>query len=301
MKVVGIHGVANNYSSSPQIEHTWLPALQGGLENSGCPRIDRREFEAVFYGDLFRQSGMRSVNIPRLSAQDITQEWEQQLLIEWWRESSRLSLLNCSDRDGLGESPNIQSPDFQGRGQTSNLVQRALLQLTKSRFFYSVGVTESFWIFALRQVYSYIHDLKMKQAILQRVCDKVSPQETKVIVAHSLGSIVAYEALCAHPEWNVHTLVTLGSPLGVPNLVFGKLTPTPENGVGVWPNVQQWFNIADQGDIVALQKNLRPHFGLNSEQTIVDRLIYNGWKSHSVENYLTARETGAAVFSGLVY
>jgi hypothetical protein len=115
-----------------------------------------------------------------------------------------------------------------------------------------------------------------------------------------LGSVVAYEALCAHPEWNVQTLVTLGSPLGIPNLIFDKLTPPPENGKGAWPNIKQWFNIADSGDIVALQKSLAPYFGDGDDRKIVDRLVYNGWESHSVERYLTARETGAAVATGLI-
>jgi PGAP1-like protein len=300
MKVVAIHGIAQNYLSSSQIEHTWLPALQGGLENSGCIRMNGKEFGAVFYGDLFRQKGMRSADIPKLSAQDITKEWEQQLLIEWWKEAAKLSLLNRNNEDFLGEDPSIQSPDFQGRGRSSAPVQRALLQIAKSKFFRKIGSSEKFWIFALKQVYSYIHDLEMKQAILQRVSEKVSPKNTKVIVAHSLGSIVAYEALCKHPEWNVHTLVTLGSPLGVPNLIFDRLTPAPENGVGKWPNVQQWFNIADRGDIVALQKNLMPYFSSNDELAIVDQLVYNGWESHSAENYLTSKETGIAISSGLV-
>jgi hypothetical protein len=299
MKVVGIHGIAHNYSSSAQIEQSWFSALQGGLENAGYPRIDRTAFSAIFYGDLFRQSGMRSANIPKLSAQDITEEWEQELLIEWWREASKLSTLNPGDADLLGEDSTIQSPEFKGRGRTPDLVQRALKQLAKSRFFQQMGSSEKFWIFALKQVYLYLHDLEMKQSILQRVSEKMST-DTQVIIAHSLGSVVAYEALCAHPEWNVHTLVTIGSPLGIPNLVFDRLVPSPKNGVGMWPNVQEWFNISDVGDIVALQKNLAPYFMNDNGAAIVDLSVHNGWKSHSAENYLTAKETGAAIATGLV-
>jgi len=118
---------------------------------------------------------------------------------------------------------------------------------------------------------------------------------TRVIVAHSLGSIVAYETLCAHPEWNVHALVTLGSPLGVRDLIFDALTPTPVDGRGQWPGVASWVNIADQGDIVALVKKLAPLFG----DRVVDRLVYNGWSSHDVARYLTSQETGKAIAEGL--
>jgi pimeloyl-ACP methyl ester carboxylesterase len=150
-------------------------------------------------------------------------------------------------------------------------------------------------IFGLKQVGWYLHNLAIKKAILQRVNDKVS-SETRVIIGHSLGSIVAYEALCEdHPDWNVHTLVTLGSPLGI-DLIFDSLTPKPENRVGAWPHVEQWINIADKGDIVALKKELAPLFPTGY---LIDEPVYNGWKSHSAERYLTARETGQAIAAGL--
>lgn len=299
MKVVGIHGIAQDFLGSPQLENAWLPALQGSLELIEQPRLTRSEFGMVFYGDLFRPSGMRSAGVPKLTARDVETEWEQALLVEWWRAAAELSIANRSAGDPLGEDPSIQEPEFQGRGRTPEIVQRALRQLSKSRFFRHLG-PEKTLIFALKQVGLFLHDSDIKKAVLERVEAKVSPTETKVVIAHSLGSVVAYEALCAHPEWNVQTLVTLGSPLGIPNLIFDKLTPPPENGKGAWPNIKQWFNIADSGDIVALQKSLAPYFGDGDDRKIVDRLVYNGWESHSVERYLTAKETGAAVATGLI-
>lgn len=203
-----------------------------------------------------------------------------------------LSAANRSGEDKFGEDSRIQEPDFQGRGRTPAVVQSALRQLSKSKYFRAWGA-EKVLIFALKQVRQYLHNQELKEKILQRITDKVST-DTKVIVAHSLGSVVAYEALCANPEWNVDTLVTLGSPLGIPNLIFDALTPSPENGKGVWPNVKQWFNIADKGDIVALEKKLAPYFG-----SVVDQPVYNGWESHDVRRYLTAKETGLAVSTGL--
>ena len=92
--------------------------------------------------------------------------------------------------------------------------------------------------------------------------------DTRVMVGHSLGSVVAYEALCAHPQWPVRALVTLGSPLGIRNLIFDRLVPAPRlrptagrvrgRGRG---RVRSWVNVADEGDVVALVKDLRPLFG----------------------------------------
>jgi hypothetical protein len=81
----------------------------------------------------------------------------------------------------------------------------------------------------------------------------------KVVIGHSLGSVVAYEALCQQPA-GVVSFITLGSPLGIRNVIFEKLTPRPSEGaLGHWPgNVRYWTNIADSSDVVALEKRLSP-------------------------------------------
>ena len=110
-------------------------------------------------------------------------------------------------------------------------------------------------LFGLRQVRQFLHDPDIKARVLARV-DGAITTDTRVVVAHSLGSIVAYKALCRDTNWNVDTLVTLGSPLGIRKLIFDVLTPKPVGGVGAWPRVRRWVNVADEGDIVALVKDL---------------------------------------------
>ena len=122
-------------------------------------------------------------------------------------------------------------------------------------------------LFDLQQVRRYMTDPQVRRAAQDRVAAEVG-EDTRVVVGHSLGSVVAYEALCAHPEWPVRALVTLGSPLGIRNLIFDRLVPAPAaagpGGVrGAWPGgVRSWVNVADAGDVVALVKDLRPLFGV---------------------------------------
>lgn len=120
--------------------------------------------------------------------------------------------------------------------------------------------------------------------------------DVKVIVAHSLGTVIAYEALCAHPDWPVRALITLGSPLGMRTLIFDRLRPPPENGLGRWPgSIETWVNITDSGDVVALEKDLSRRFGSRVENLIVD----NGATAHDAKPYLTAKETGDAIARAL--
>jgi pimeloyl-ACP methyl ester carboxylesterase len=143
-------------------------------------------------------------------------------------------------------------------------------------------------------------DARVRQAALDRLAAVVGA-ETRVVVGHSLGSVVAYEALCAHPEWPVQALVTLGSPLGIRNMIFDRLNPAPAVGAsgeiqGRWPGeVQSWVNVADAGDVVALVKDLRSLFG----SRVDCYLVHNGSRAHDVRPYLTAAETGAAIVAGL--
>ena len=65
-------------------------------------------------------------------------------------------------------------------------------------------------------------------------------EDTRVVVAHSLGTVLSYSALALHDDWPVHTFVTLGSPLAAP-MLFNSLEPAPVDGLGAWPgSVQRW-------------------------------------------------------------
>ena len=182
--------------------------------------------------------------------------------------------------------------------RTPGGVQAALRALSGSAFF--AGLADRVMLFDLQQVRRYMTDPQVRRAVLGRVAAGVGA-DTRVLVGHSLGSVVAYEALCAHPEWPVRALVTLGSPLGIRNLIFDRLMPAPAAGVsggvrGAWPGgVRSWVNVADAGDVVALVKDLRPLFG----GQVACYLVHNGSHAHEVRPYLTAAETGAAIAAGL--
>ncbi|MFM7062799.1 MAG: hypothetical protein ACKO04_04800 [Actinomycetes bacterium] len=125
--------------------------------------------------------------------------------------------------------------------------------------------------------------------------DRVVGPRTKVIVAHSMGTVVAWTALCNRPTSTVHSLVTMGSPLGSP-MVFGMLDPAPVDGQGAWPGqVQRWVNIAAVGDKATGGKKLSDRFGARVE----DRQVDNGHRAHDPEPYLNSSATGEAVATAL--
>jgi hypothetical protein len=289
MKIIGIHGIGHTFIGAEQLKLAWLAAIRDGLTEAHGPAITDQDFRTVGYGALFRKSESRSATPPKIDPETLDKS-EQELLTQWWYEAARLSASAANpDRD---EDSTIQGPDFEGRARTPALVQRALRQLAKSRFFRALG-GERMLLFELRQVREFLHNLALKEAILDRVYERLS-NETLVVIGHSLGSVIAYEALCRAQSPEINTLVTVGSPLGIRNVVFDALTPKPVNGLGTWPHVKRWVNVADRGDIVALQKSLAPQFG-----PVEDKLVYNGWHSHDAIRYLNSGEVGEAIGEGL--
>lgn len=279
-RVLLVHGIGQQLKGPETLLHEWVPALRDGIQLAGCENVSMDNVAMAFYGDLFRQSGTRAVGLPDLDAYDVGEGLERDLLLAWWEEAASVD-------------PAVPGPDAATRLRTPHLIQRALNALSHSAFF--VGVAERAMIFDLKQMRRYFTERELRNEIRSRLAGRVTT-DTRVIVGHSLGSVVAYEALCAHPEWPVRALITLGSPLGIGGLIFDRLEPSPHKGRGSWPAcLARWTNIADRGDVVALVKSLARLFG----RELVDVLIYNGAKAHDVTPYLTAKETGEAIVDAL--
>lgn len=283
-QVVCVHGVGQQQLGERQLLKEWIPAMQDGLTRAGAPESLGPEGVAMaFYGDLFLPPGRTLTTAdPFLSAADVEPGWETDVLLALWAQAAAVE-------------PQIMPPAADGAlGGLPPSVQSALIALSQSRFF--AGLAERALILDLKQVRRYLTERSLRAAARARVQALIGP-DTVAVVAHSLGSVVAYEALCALPGHPVRELITLGSPLGIRNLIFDRLDPTPVDGRGIWPgsDVLGWTNIADAGDVVALAKDLRPRFG----ERVVCRLVPNGSRAHDATHYLGKAETGQALSAAL--
>jgi hypothetical protein len=210
--VLGVHGVGQQWRDEDSLASEWIPALRDGMRRAGCTEAQLPEtgdVRCVFYGDLFRLHGRAlGVGDPWLTVADTT-EFDQDLLLAWWREAAEAD-------------PRVIHPDARTLARAPDSIQPALRALSRSAFF--SGLADRAVLFDLQQVRRYMTDPEVRQSVEQRVAARMTA-DTRVLIGHSLGSVVAYQTLCAHPEWPVRTLVTLGSPLGVRNLIFDRLTP----------------------------------------------------------------------------
>ncbi|GAA3208398.1 hypothetical protein GCM10020256_04840 [Streptomyces thermocoprophilus] len=130
-----------------------------------------------------------------------------------------------------------------------------------------------------------------RRAVRETVAEAVRGSGARVLVAHSLGTVVAYETLHAYPDLELDLLLTLGSPLGLPALMR-KLEPEPVDGRGARPpGVRRWVNIADVGDLVAVPPRLGDAFPVDVHET-TDIGLFD---PHTLGGYLSSGLTASAL------
>lgn len=283
--IVCVHGIGQQVESSETLLAKWEPALRGGISNAGMSLPVGTTVACAFYGGLFRSPARhRSLKASHYRPTDVTEEESSFLQLLWWQAAKV-------------EPDRVVAPDASVRTRTPRSVQSALQALLRSRFF--TGVTRNALIGDLKQVRAYMEDEIVREAA-QEAVDRCVTSDTRVLIGHSLGSVVAYEALYRYEEsenWsNIQTLVTLGSPLGIPTLIFDRLKVCGVGEEGRWPRlIRQWTNVSDDYDVVALEKRLAPLFGDDLEDIRID----NDVRAHDSSSYLTASETGEAIMRGL--
>ncbi len=103
--------------------------------------------------------------------------------------------------------------------------------------------------------------ISRRQAVWTEISMAINLHRPRIIIAHSLGSVAAYETLWHYPRLEVELLITVGSPLAFPDRIFPLLQPPPIDNKGSKPpGVRRWINIADPGDLVAMPPGLAEYF-----------------------------------------
>ncbi|MDR3080330.1 MAG: antibiotic ABC transporter ATP-binding protein [Streptomyces sp.] len=301
-RVVLVHGVGQQFKGPETLGLELRAALLDGVAagvKAGAPAgvtlDDADDIACAFYGGAFVEPGTRSGGLPPWNEYDVEDGLEAELLDAWFRR-----VVEIDDQVDAGDEAGTRGVVgyAASRPLLSRWVRARLNGLAQARFFQPV--TERALIADLKQVRRYLDEPPVWQAARAAVAAEVGP-ETRVIVAHSLGSVVAYEALCENPRWPVTDLVTVGSPLGLP-IIHRRLSPLPVEGRGAWPGgVARWTNVSDPGDVVALVGELGAWFETGpGGDGVDDRTINNGMQMHDFVRYLTAPKTGSAVAAGLV-
>lgn len=156
------------------------------------------------------------------------------------------------------------------------------------------GATRALVRSALREVAAYldVDDPTSRRAARTRVADLIRAEQPDVVIAHSLGSVVAYETLWEHSDLVVPSLITVGSPLALSGAFYDSLDPVDARAHSRPPNVGRWLNIADIGDLVAVPKDLASRFSGVDEQIAVE---IDEFECHKITSYLQCPTVADAI------
>jgi hypothetical protein len=142
----------------------------------------------------------------------------------------------------------------------------------------------------------YLTDLKLRHEARVRTQGAILP-DTRVVVGHGLGALIAYEALCALSDAVSVTFVSLGAALCGPPQVFERLEPAPRNEQGQWPAaVRRWFNVVAHSDPTAM---VAPQLTLRFGPGIEDEVIEIKSACGDLYPYLMDRAVARALATGL--
>jgi hypothetical protein len=248
-EIVLVHGIDQQQKSADRLESEWLPALAGGVRAGGFPEIADRiwrdaskpgsiDTRMAFYGSLFLTPGQQGDDPGEFTAEEA--QLAEALALEWLEHIALRATKHSVKETGRRELAYVTQRMGAEQG-VGGAVRSAIGSLARISWFAPFGMAfaERFVKRALTQVSRYLTDDAIRSAALESVL-KLIGTETKVLIGHSLGSVVAYEA--AHLiEQPLPVLVTLGSPLGLQTIVYQRLRPQPPS----FPrNVQRWVNVA---------------------------------------------------------
>ncbi|GAB3836036.1 hypothetical protein ACFPIJ_33305 [Dactylosporangium cerinum] len=266
MRIVGVHGVGNHDAArepaeaAARLSRIWADALGGP-----------HDLRVAYYAHhLKTRTGQSGADIDHLDP------GAEQFVLAW------------------GAALGAPAELAQGRA-TAPL--RHLADWVARRFGLDSAAVRWFVAVFFAEVATYLAeagdtDGTVRAAARDEVARTILEHEPQVVIAHSLGSIVAYEALHANPSLAVDLLVTVGSPLAMPDVVYPRLRPAALTGTRP-AGVRRWVNIADVGDLVAIPRRLGGRFATDVDHEESVALF----DFHRVRAYLAAARLREAIGS----
>jgi hypothetical protein len=151
-------------------------------------------------------------------------------------------------------------------------------------------------------VEQFLRDDEIRGEVRGYVLDALAGRERPtIVVAHSLGSVVAYDVLREAPDVFVPGMVTMGSPLSIGHFRRSLARPG-ENGdcLPVPEVLDRWVNVYSELDPLVLGSGIEGYFeggGNDTGRGPIDREAENhGYlDAHSPDQYLRSAATSTAI------
>jgi pimeloyl-ACP methyl ester carboxylesterase len=278
--IVGIHGL-NNKPGRDTLRRWWMAALDEGLRRNLTASPALPELRLCYWADLTHEVPYSALNDP-----------------EPYRPDDGHGPLAGGK---LGTRRYLAALGLEAAGKMLETITRSGFLEERLEHLIETRANDLFRYHAEAEFRRQIRDrlsLRLHKAMRER--------RSVLLIAHSMGSIIAYDVLREHPALMVSHLVTIGSPLGLGEV---KGFSSHEFGPPRIPDgVSRWTNLADPRDkIAALDLRLASDYepGLRCAR-IVDRNARNAYvgpagrpNPHKIYGYLRTPEMSAIIVAWL--
>ncbi len=266
--IIGIHGLANK-PPEDVLSVFWEKSIAEGLEKNLSMADPQAPFEMVYWADKLYKTPLHDDKAFHFDALFNTEPYVPAFPKSLERkEDSKWDGFKSAALDLGGES----------------------LDFLKERFGFN-SLADAFLGKLLKDLNFYYKDKTIQRKLRSHLTEKLLAAKDRriMLVAHSMGSIVAYDVLTllgqTHPRFKVDQFVTIGSPLGLPH-VKGKIIKEfthrgAENERVRTPTVVRggWTNFADRKDPVALDVHLSDDYAANKHKIRCrDDLVFNDYR-----------------------
>lgn len=293
-QLVLIHGRSQQGKDAEVLKQQWLNSLKEGLaKNNLTLPIDDANIRFPFYGDTLDQlnKGVPAEAVARVIIRGETPGDQEALFV-------RSVVMEMKERFAITDERVLELVPAAEQG----VIERGVLnwgwvqKVLETLDTHVPGASGASLAVATRDVHRYLHNPGIRAMINMGVSRAFTPDAETVVVAHSLGSIVAYNLLKNEGKknnWKVPLFVTVGAPLAV-RAVKEAIAPRK------YPScVDKWFNAMDPRDVVSLYPLDSAHFNVTpaiENKVDVDNPTEN---RHGIIGYLSDPVVAKKIYDAL--
>src|SRR5688500_17149090 len=264
------HGRAQEFGVPQTMLEAWDQALRYGLKRAKAPFHADIPISLAFYGDYWRPDAAE----PLTRGSDVVPSALQ---------------------SALAADMAAAAPRGRARGQATTRAGWDSLNNLVVWLDERINIGDVAVRLLMQDVETYFGDPELRDKAIQRIVEAVNDASDEVIlIGHSLGTVVAYDALRRHPELPVRGYVSLGSPLGLPTV---RRSLEASDALRFPDDLDRWVNIYDKRDFVTGNQPLAPFYRADDGRQVEDSLS-QGKRPSVLE--LTAAHDGVVYLSAVV-
>ena len=293
MKIIFIHGMNQQNYNEAILKQYWLNIFQTGLKNAQQSfDLQATDIKMPFYGDLLSKHHLyNALDVSTLLPQSLAH-------LHFPFHLGHNTTLVQEQKPAITILPTFNPHHSDSFTQRLSIISA----LTKDHAFKELSLFlnhypklhSSLIHKFLVETYLYLSNPDFMHEVHQRIMYHIHPEKDHIIVAHSLGTVIAYNLLHQFTTFKIQRFITLGSPLAF-KVIQEKLAlpiarPPQLSG--------DWFNFYSPDDFLTAFPLSEAPF--NFEPPIINQaistLIHN---PHSIAGYLQHPAVIQTILDGL--